>query len=75
MKTIIELLWMMYSKARLFHTNIQLRLDLQKIVKIQRPKTNLPSLLNSLILLLKTIFILQDKLSHPNETSLMHIFQ
>ena len=54
----IELLWMMYSKARLFHTNIQLRLDLQKIVKIQRPKTNLPSLLNSLILLLKTIFIL-----------------
>lgn len=75
MKTMIELLWMMYSKARLFHTNIQLRLDLQKIVKIQRPKTNLPSLLNSLILLLKTIFILQDKLSHPNETSLMHIFQ
>ncbi len=58
MKNIIELLWMMYSKARLFHTNIQLRLDLQKIVKIQRPKTNLPSLLNSLILLLKTIFIL-----------------
>ena len=58
MKTIIELLWMMYSKARLFHTNIQLRLELQKIMKVQRPKINLPSLLNSSILLLKTIFIL-----------------
>lgn len=58
MKTIIELLWVMHSSARLFHKNIQLRLDLQKIIRIQRPKANLPSLLNSSVLLLKTIFLL-----------------
>lgn len=55
---IIDLLWVMHSSARLFHKNIQLRLDLQKIIRIQRPKANLPSLLNSSVLLLKTIFLL-----------------
>ena len=55
-------------------TNIFLRSEMRKLLRIVKPQANIPSLLASSLLIIRSIFSLEDLIQHPNEPSLMRIF-
>jgi hypothetical protein len=64
----------MHREAREFQINVNMRLEMKKMLMLIKSKAHMPSLLNSSILILKSIYDLEDLLHHPNEPSLMRIF-